>query len=144
MKRIHINLQVLDLDRAVSFYSRLFAARPTKLRDDYAKWALDDPRLNFSVSQTDGRARLEHLGIEAETREELAELRGRIARIEDLRDDAVREEGETTCCYANSDKTWVTDPVDLAWEIFHTHGESDTNRAAGDACCDEDTCCTSA
>ena len=139
MKRMHVNLKTSDLDTSVRFYTELFGTAPTKHESDYAKWMLDDPRLNFSLSATSGEPGIEHLGIEAETADELADLRAGIARAEGATHEAnIFEEGDTTCCYANSDKTWVTDPQGVAWEAFHSHGESDTYFAEEDgaaACC---------
>lgn len=137
MKRMHVMLQVRNLEESVAFYSALFAAEPTVRKGDYAKWMLDDPRVNFSIAETAAETvGIEHLGIQAENPEELEELRGRIGRA----GGTVQNEGETTCCYANSDKTWVVDAQGVAWEAFYTHGAAETYRA----CCDEATgvpCC---
>ena len=122
MKRMHVMLRVRDLDQSVAFYSALFDAAPTKRRSDYAKWMLDDPRVNFSVAEAADGFGIEHLGIQAETPAELAELRDRIGRA----GGTVRNEGETTCCYANSDKTWVVDAQGVSWEAFHTTGDAAT------------------
>jgi catechol 2,3-dioxygenase-like lactoylglutathione lyase family enzyme len=130
MKRLHVMIKVRDLDESLAFYRELFAAEPTVRRDDYAKWMLDDPRVNFSIGLTGGDdAGIEHLGIQAETAEELAELRGRIERA----GGTVENEGETTCCYASSDKTWVVDAQGVAWEAFFTHGTAATYRGDGPA-----------
>jgi len=145
MKRLHVSLIVNDLESSKRFYSTLFAADPTVVREDYAKWMVDDPRVNFSI--VDGKARgkgefgIEHLGIQAETAEELAELRDRIASSRGK----VEEEGEVTCCYHDSDKTWVEDGQGVAWEAFHTTAEAATFHGQDDAseCC-ETTCCTPA
>jgi catechol 2,3-dioxygenase-like lactoylglutathione lyase family enzyme len=126
MKRIHVMLRVKDLDEATRFYSSLFDAEPTKRESDYAKWMLDDPRVNFSIAEKDEDFGIEHLGIQAETSEELAELRERIDRA----GGTVTGEGETTCCYANSDKTWVVDQQGVSWEAFYTSGEADSYAAA--------------
>lgn len=131
MKRMHVMLKVNDLNKSIEFYSSLFGEKPTKQKDDYAKWMLDDPRVNFSIAEREGDKGIEHLGIEAETEEELLELRSNIDRTHGL----IRNEGETTCCYANSDKSWVTDPQGVEWEAFHTHGESETYRKEGEAAC---------
>ena len=144
MKRLHVMLQVRDLDESVGFYTALFAAEPTVRKDDYAKWMLEDPRVNFSIGSRGDGSGIEHLGIQAETAEELAELRERIGRA----GGTVENEGETTCCYASSDKTWIVDAQGVAWEAFYTHGEADQYRtvsstpAAGraEACCGP-TCC---
>lgn len=127
MQRLHVNLQVADLGAATRFYRELFAAEPTVEKDDYAKWMLDDPRVNFSLVARGAAPGFGHLGIQAETTEELAELRRRIGRLQETGTDArVDDEGETVCCYHHSDKTWVTDGQGIAWEAFHTAGESDS------------------
>ncbi len=130
MQRLHVNLQVADLDASARFYSGLFDAEPTVRRDDYAKWMLDDPRVNFSIVARGGEPGFGHLGIEAETPEELVELRRRIGRLNDSGEEPgagrVDDEGQTVCCYHRSDKTWVSDDQGVAWEAFHTSGASDT------------------
>ncbi|MGM0546941.1 MAG: ArsI/CadI family heavy metal resistance metalloenzyme [Bacteroidota bacterium] len=131
MKRMHVMLKVNDLNESVEFYSTLFGVAPTKQREDYAKWMLDDPRVNFSIAEREGAKGIEHLGIEAESEEELLELRSNIDRTHGL----TRNEGETTCCYANSDKSWITDPQGVEWEAFHTFGESEHYSAEEKACC---------
>ncbi|MFB6271458.1 MAG: ArsI/CadI family heavy metal resistance metalloenzyme [Salinibacter sp.] len=134
MKRMHVMLRVKGLDEATRFYSSLFDAEPTKRKSDYAKWMLEDPRVNFSIAEKDENFGIEHLGIEAETSEELTELRTRIDRA----GGTVNNEGETTCCYANSDKTWVVDQQGVSWEAFYTSGEADSYSD------DETVCCTPA
>jgi len=147
MKRLHVNLKVKDLTEAVGFYSTLFDAEPTVAKPDYAKWMLDDPRVNFSIVVAPGDPNgygIKHLGIQAETEEELAQLRRRIGSIEGR----VFDEGETICCYHASDKTWVTDAQGVSWETFFTSGGADTLKAppttaraaSKDACC-EPGCC---
>lgn len=131
MKRMHVMLKVNDLNDSIEFYSTLFGAAPTKQKEDYAKWMLDDPRVNFSIAEREGAKGIEHLGIEAESEEELLELRSSIDRTHGLS----RDEGETTCCYANSDKSWITDPQGVEWEAFHTFGESENYSAEETACC---------
>lgn len=133
MKRMHVMLRVKDLREATRFYSRLFDTEPTKQESDYAKWMLDDPRVNFSIAEKDEDFGIEHLGIQAETPGELEELRERIDRA----GGTVTNEGETTCCYANSDKTWVVDRQGVSWEAFYTSGEADTYYAEEEepACC---------
>jgi len=121
MKRMHVMLKVNSLDESIEFYSTLFGTAPTKRKEDYAKWMLDDPRVNFSIAERDGEKGIEHLGIEAETEDELVELRSNIDRTHGL----ARNEGDTTCCYANSDKSWISDPQGVEWEAFHTYAESD-------------------
>lgn len=143
MKRLHVNLKVQELEESVRFYSTLFAAEPTVTKSDYAKWMLDDPRVNFSIVEApnhSGGHGIEHLGIQAETPEELEEIRQRIGTIQG----EVREEGETICCYHASDKTWVTDAQGVSWETFFTSGEAATMKnpaaTAEDDCC-ESSCC---
>lgn len=131
MKRMHVMLKVNDLTESINFYSTLFGAEPTVQKEDYAKWMLDDPRVNFSIAERSGAKGIEHLGIQTETEEELQELRTNIGRAHGL----VREEGETTCCYANSDKSWITDPQGVSWEAFYTFGESDVYASEEHACC---------
>ncbi len=138
MKRLHVNLKVDSIDKSVGFYSALFSTEPTVQKPDYAKWMLEDPRVNFSISLTKSELGIEHLGIQAETEEELNGLYQAI----DLAEGTVRPEGDTVCCYAQSNKSWIKDPQGVEWEIFHTYGESQVNKIADSACCD-DTCCTS-
>lgn len=116
MKRFHVHLHVDDLARSIGFYSRLFAAEPARVEADYAKWMLDDPALNFAISTRGARPGIDHLGFQTDDAAELAELKAR-AESADM---AVLDEGETTCCYARSEKHWVTDPQGIAWEHFHT------------------------
>lgn len=116
MNRFHVHLRVADLAQSIGFYSRLFGAAPSRQEADYAKWMLDDPRVNFAISQRGGAPGLDHFGLQTDSAEELGALRDR-ATAADL---AMAETGETTCCYARSDKHWITDPQGLAWEHFHT------------------------
>jgi lactoylglutathione lyase len=116
MKRFHVHLHVEDLAASIGFYSRLFAAAPVRVESDYAKWMLDDPRLNFAISTRGGRAGIDHLGFQTDSADELAALKAAAAAA----DPALLDEGETTCCYARSEKHWVTDPQGIAWEHFHT------------------------
>ena len=111
-------LRVKKLDESVKFYSALFDSAPTVSKSDYAKWMLEDPQINFSIAEKAGVYGIEHLGIQAESPADLEELRARIARAGGI----ARNEGETTCCYANSDKTWVVDAQGVAWEAFYTSG----------------------
>jgi catechol 2,3-dioxygenase-like lactoylglutathione lyase family enzyme len=120
MKRLHVHLGVRDLAQSVRFYSNFFAAEPTVRKPDYAKWMLDDPRMNFAISQGRGEAGIHHLGIQVEEAGELAEVYERLKRA----DAPMIEEGTAVCCYAKSEKTWISDPQGLAWETFLTHGES--------------------
>ena len=116
MKRFHVHAHVEDLSASVAFYSRMFGAEPTRLEGDYAKWMLDDPRINFAISTRGGKPGVDHLGIQTDTEEELAELKAR-AQFAGM---GLQDEGETSCCYARSDKYWVTDPQGIAWEQFRT------------------------
>jgi catechol 2,3-dioxygenase-like lactoylglutathione lyase family enzyme len=121
MKRLHVHVSVADLAQSVRFYSALFAAAPTVRKPDYAKWMLDDPRVNFAISARGAAAPgLDHLGIQVETPAELDEVYGRLRDA----DRPVLEEGATTCCYAQSEKAWIADPQGVAWETFLTVGES--------------------
>jgi len=120
MKRLHVHVSVRDLDASVRFYSQLFAAAPTVRKPDYAKWMLEDPRVNFAISQRDGKPGVQHLGIQVEDRTELAEVYERLRSAEG----PVIEEGETTCCYAHSEKSWIDDPQGVQWETFLTTGQS--------------------
>jgi hypothetical protein len=120
MKRFHVHVSVEDLAQSVRFYSTLFSTEPTVLKDDYAKWMLEDPRVNFAISAGSGDAGISHLGIQAEDEGELAEVYERLSHAER----PVIEENDTTCCYARSDKQWIADPQGVPWETFLTHGEA--------------------
>jgi catechol 2,3-dioxygenase-like lactoylglutathione lyase family enzyme len=120
MKRLHVHVSVADLDQSVRFYATLFAAEPTVRKPDYAKWMLDDPRVNFAISQRGGAVGVEHLGIQAEDATELAEVYGRLKQAER----PIVEQAGVTCCYAKSDKQWIADPQGVSWETFLTHGEA--------------------
>jgi catechol 2,3-dioxygenase-like lactoylglutathione lyase family enzyme len=121
MKRLHVHVGVEDLTDSVRFYSTLFGAEPTVVKDDYAKWMLEDPRVNFAISQGNHAKRgIEHLGIQVESTEELSEVYGRLKAA----DGPVLEESQTTCCYATSEKSWIADPDGVVWEAFHTNGEA--------------------
>ena len=115
-KRFHVHLHVDDLAQSIAFYNRLFAAQPARHESDYAKWMLEDPPVNFAISTRGHAAGIDHLGIQTDNPAELAEMRAR-AQTAEL---ALEVEGETTCCYARSEKHWVTDPQGIAWEHFHT------------------------
>ena len=139
MKRFHVHAHVADLTASVAFYSKLFASEPTRLEADYAKWMLEDPRINFAISTRGGAPGVDHLGMQTDDPEELAELQAR-AQAADM---ALLDEGQTSCCYARSAKHWVTDPQGIAWEHFHTladipvFGAVPTGRpaASANACC---------
>ena len=136
MKRFHAHVHVDDLTQSIAFYSKLFAAAPTRVEADYAKWMLEDPRVNFAISTRGAKPGLDHFGMQTDDAAELAELKAR-AEAADM---ALLDEGNTTCCYARSEKHWVTDPQGIAWEHFHTLGdipvfnEATPSSAAG-ACC---------
>ncbi len=136
MKRFHVHAHVQNLKASVAFYSKLFAAEPSRVEADYAKWMVDDPRINFAISTRGGKPGVDHLGFQTDTAEELTELKLR-ARAADM---GLLDEGETTCCYARSEKHWVTDPQGIAWEHFHTSAGiavfSETMQAGhATACC---------
>jgi len=138
MKRFHVHVHVDDLAKSVAFYSKLFGTAPSRTEADYAKWMLDDPRINFAISARGGDAGVDHLGIQTDDEAELSALKGR-AEAAGL---ALLDESETTCCYARSEKHWVTDPQGVAWEHFHTLADIPTfsaSKAAPDqsaaACC---------
>ena len=121
MKRLHVHVGVDDLGRSIHFYSTLFAAEPTVVKDDYAKWMLDDPRLNFAISAGQHPEKgIQHLGVQVENADELAIVYGRLKAA----DRPVLEEGRTTCCYARSEKSWIADPDGIVWEAFLTDGEA--------------------
>jgi len=137
MKRFHVHLNVQDLPASIAFYSRLFASEPARVESDYAKWMLADPPVNFAVSTRAGATGIDHLGLQAENEEELAELKARAAQAEI----ETFDEGATTCCYARSEKHWITDPQGIAWEHFHTlgnvpvYGETRAVASPKTACC---------
>ena len=121
MKRLHVHVAVESLVDSIGFYSTLFGAPPSVTKEDYAKWMLDDPRVNFAISsRAGGAAGLDHLGIQVDSGDELAELSGRLKAA----GQATRDQQAATCCYAKSDKSWVDDPSGLRWETFHTFGEA--------------------
>ena len=123
MKRLHVHVGVADLDQSIRFYSTLFAAEPAVVKSEYAKWMLDDPRVNFAISAGRHDAKgIEHLGIQSETIEELGEVYGRLKAA----DRPVLDEGRTTCCYAKSEKSWIADPDGVVWEAVFTDGEATT------------------
>ena len=137
MKRLHVHVSVEDLDRSIGFYATLFGAQPAVVKDDYAKWMLDDPKVNFAISARGAKAGVDHLGIQVEEGAELAELAGRLKAA----GEATFDQAAATCCYARSDKSWVSDPSGLRWETFHTfgeatsYGEDDVPAMASDAAC---------
>jgi hypothetical protein len=139
MKRFHVHVGVHDLKQSVRFYSALFAAEPTVLKDDYAKWQLEDPRINFAISTFASKSGIDHLGLQAENGDELEEIGLRLAQA----DVSTTAQKGASCCYAKSDKYWTIDPQGVAWESFHTlesaptYGQ-DTRKQpekTGAACC---------
>ena len=141
MKRFHVHLHVDDLAKSIGFYSKLFASEPARIENDYAKWMLEDPPVNFAISTRGDKPGIDHLGIQTDDDAELAALKAR-AEAADL---ALLDEGETTCCYARSEKHWVTDPQGIAWEHFHTLGNIplfNEKEAAAPASADAPACCT--
>lgn len=137
MKRFHVHVAVDDLERSIRFYTALFGAAPSVTRPDYAKWMLDDPRVNFAISHRHETAGVNHLGIQVETAEELQQLRGQL----EAADATLLEQSGASCCYAKSDKYWVTDPAHVAWETFRAlgeipvYGEDVRTRSDQGACC---------
>ncbi len=141
MKRMHIHVAVDDLSRSIGFYSALFATQPAVVKPDYAKWMLEDPRVNFAISTRGREPGLDHLGIQVEDKDELNEVYARLRQA----GGAVIEQGQTSCCYAKSEKSWIDDPTGIAWETFFTTGEStnygdgtgerDARLANAKACC---------
>lgn len=116
MKRMHLHISVADLNEGIRFYSGMFATEPSVVKEDYAKWTLEDPRVNFAISQRGAKVGLDHIGIQVENESELAEMQTRLDALQP----GIEVEAGTACCYAKSDKYWVTDPSGIAWETFHT------------------------
>jgi catechol 2,3-dioxygenase-like lactoylglutathione lyase family enzyme len=136
MKRFHVHIAVDNLAANVRFYSTVFGAPPTVLKDDYAKWMLEDPRVNFAISSRGAKLGVDHLGFQVESDKELAQLRANVRNAEI----AARDQPDAACCYAKSDKYWITDPQGIAWETFHTLGDipvfgGHAENEAGNACC---------
>jgi predicted enzyme related to lactoylglutathione lyase len=120
MKRMHVHVAVQDLQHSIGFYSALFATEPSVIKSDYAKWMLDDPRVNFAISARGRNPALDHLGIQVENKDELGDVYARLHKA----GGNVIEQGQTNCCYAKSEKSWIDDPAGIAWETFLTTGES--------------------
>jgi catechol 2,3-dioxygenase-like lactoylglutathione lyase family enzyme len=137
MKRLHVHVGVRDLGDSVKFYSALFGAEPVKLKPDYAKWMLDDPRLNFAISTRSGKVGVDHMGLQVDAAAELGALRDQMSNA----NITTHSDGETTCCYAHSEKSWVEDPNGLPWETYHTmadaqiYGSAENVVEASSACC---------
>jgi len=144
MKRMHVHVSVDDLNRSIDFYSALFSAEPFVVKPDYAKWMLDDPRVNFAISTRGRQPGLDHLGIQVESKSELQEVYARLRSA----GGKVSEQGQTNCCYAKSEKSWIDDPAGIAWETFLTSGEStDYGDGSGERVArvaQEKTCCAPA
>lgn len=138
MNRFHVHLNVADLAASVRFYSTLFAAGPSVVKPDYAKWMLDDPRVNFAISATGRAPGVDHLGLQVDSGEELVALGRRL----DAAGGTVVPEQATICCYAKSDKNWTEDPQGTRWETFHTFGEATTYHAGDAACATDGAACT--
>ncbi len=142
MKRFHVHVGVADLEENIRFYSVLFGAAPSVVKDDYAKWMLDDPRINFAISQRGSLHGVNHLGMQVDSGEELAAMQAQLAAA----DSAMTIEAGTNCCYAKSDKLWTTDPQGVAWETFHSLGSipffgSEGSEAADGGATTKKTCC---
>lgn len=136
MKRFHVHVGVKDLNESIQFYSTLFGQMPTKLKEDYAKWMLEDPRINFAISTRVGDVGVDHLGFQVDESSELGELTERLKKA----DLGIYDEGTTTCCYANSEKAWVKDPSGIAWEAYHTMNDVEVfnekpKEVSASACC---------
>ena len=139
MKRLHVHIAVEDLEKSIGFYSTLFGAQPGVLKSDYAKWMLEDPKVNLAISQRERTAGVDHLGIQVESDGELREIAGRLKAA----GERTRDQESTTCCYAQSNKAWVNDPTGVRWETFFSFGEATTygedeqvpSAAAQSACC---------
>lgn len=137
MKRFHVHVHVDDLDKSIAFYSRLFGAEPARIEGDYAKWMLEDPRVNFAISTRGDKIGVDHLGFQTDSADELTELRMR-AEAAGM---ALHDQGVTSCCYSRSEKHWLVDPQGIAWEQFNTlgdipvYGETRPAAASSSACC---------
>ncbi|MEO8673538.1 MAG: ArsI/CadI family heavy metal resistance metalloenzyme [Tahibacter sp.] len=138
MNRFHVHLNVADLAASIRFYSELFASEPAVVKPDYAKWMIEDPRVNFAISTVGRIPGVDHLGIQVDSGEELAELGRRL----DAAGGAVLPEEATVCCYARADKLWTEDPQGTRWETFHSHGDAVTYYAADSACVTDGMACT--
>ena len=143
MKRLHLHVSVDDLADSIRFYSGMFAAEPTVQKTDYAKWMLDDPRINFAISRRGVEVGLNHLGIQVESGAELQQMQSRLEALQP----GVAKEADVACCYARSDKYWVSDPSGIAWETFHTladipvFGAADTDHAGHTGATERAACC---
>ncbi len=145
MKRFHVHVAVPDLSASIRFYSTLFGTAPAVVKGDYAKWMLEDPRVNFAISQRGGKTGINHLGLQTDSDEELETLNGQLQQA----DLATQAEKAIACCYARSNKYWVTDPTGIAWETFHTLGSvptfnDETADSSAEPCCTPTTSATAA
>lgn len=135
MKRFHIHVGVKDLNHSIQFYSTLFGQKPTKIKDDYAKWMLEDPKVNFAISTRASNEGVDHLGIQVEEAQELSDITERLKKA----DLGIYDEGTTTCCYAESNKAWVKDPSGIAWEAYQTMDDAEVfskkPETASTSCC---------
>ena len=142
MKRFHVNVTVADLPKSVEFYNTLFGTEPAVQKNDYAKWMLEDPRINFAISASKSSSGINHVGLQADTMAELGEIQERLHAAEQQ----TLEQPAAECCYAKSSKTWVRDPDEVVWETFVTHGEithygSDVAPAEDESVKEESRCC---
>lgn len=142
MKRLHVSLAVSDLSQSVEFYTTLFGLAPTVLKSDYAKWMLEDPKVNFSIGAGRSQPGVDHLGIQVDSNEELQGVADRLKQAGQV----VFDQPQASCCYARSDKAWVHDPQGVAWETFHTFGSSvsygeDRAMRVQDAAAESNGCC---
>ena len=142
MKRFHVNVAVADITKSTAFYTGVFGIEPTLVKQDYAKWLLDEPRLNFSISRATGETGIRHLGLQFDSDADLGSIRDRL----DTAGAAVWHEPEAECCYARSDKTWLRDPDGVTWEMFRTHGQiesfgGDRENASIDPPAEKRRCC---
>lgn len=135
MKRIHIHIGVEKLGDSIEFYNALFDTKPVKIKDGYAKWMLDDPCINFAIS-THAKNGVDHLGLQVDEEHELGSIRERLKEA----DMSLFDEGKTVCCYARSDKSWVTDPAGIAWEAYKIM--EDVQFFSGTASSEEGACCS--
>lgn len=131
MKRFHVHIRVEDLQKNIDFYSTLFDTKPTKVKSDYAKWMLEDPKINFAISTGDGPKEIRHLGLQVDNPEELKSIDTQMKNAEAQ----IVAEPQTTCCYAFSDKSWITDPQNVKWEVFQTHGDRTIYGNKDTECC---------
>lgn len=146
MKRFHVHVAVTDLEQSIGFYSTLFGTQPTVRKSDYAKWMLEDPRINFAVSKRTEKFGVNHLGLQVDSAEEFVAMRGQLESA----DSAMLEEVGAQCCYAKSNKYWITDPQGVAWETFHSlgtipvYGEDSEQAKEQPPCCVPETAAESA